>query len=134
MNEQIKTYDFYRESNVTRFDGIPVLHYFGPAKDRWYIDLPEWRGPKANLEMVQGADTLLEILANGNERVNVTFSNFLSPSFQPEIKLTHMQNGDYELTKLNNDLMTLPNEIWLCGVTQFVFQSDYPDFIYLKKN
>ena len=30
--------------------------------NKWYIDLTEWTGDKADLEMVAGADILLDIL------------------------------------------------------------------------
>ena len=49
----------------------------------WYIDLPEWNGPKADLLMVCGADTLLDTLA-GEENVisfdaDLKFFNGASP-------------------------------------------------------
>lgn len=131
---QIKTYDFYRIENTTILNGIPILGMFGSRKDRWYIDLPEWLGPRANLEMVMGADVMLDVLSSGQERVNVTFSNYASAEFEAELKLTHLSNGDYTVTDLTNSYTTVPEQIWLCGVTQFVFQSDYPQEIYLKKN
>ena len=33
---------------------------FNKEADRWYIDLPDWTGTKGELEMVAGADTLLD--------------------------------------------------------------------------
>jgi hypothetical protein len=131
---QIKTYDFYRIENTTVLNGIPILGMFGTRKDRWYIDLPEWQGPRANLEMVMGADVMLDVLSSGNERVNVTFSNHATSEFDAELKLTHLSNGDYTVTDLTNQYTSVPDQIWLCGVTQFVFQSDYPQEIYLKRN
>ena len=45
---------------------------FNKEKDgRWYVELPEWPGNHAELEMVAGADTLLEKLANGKRSVNI---------------------------------------------------------------
>lgn len=131
---QIKTYDFYRIENTTVLNGIPILGMFGSRKDRWYIDLPEWMGPRANLEMVMGADVMLDVLSEGQERINVTFSNFASTEFEAELKLTHLSNGDYAVSDLTNQYTSVPEQIWLCGVTQFVFQSDYPQEIYLKRN
>jgi hypothetical protein len=134
MEKQIKTYDFYRVDNSTRLAGIPILGLMGPKKNRWYIDLPEWKGPRANLEMVMGADTMLDILSDSNERVNITFSNCAIEGMEAEIKLEHKSNGYYTANVLNDMYAQIPNEIWLCEVTQFVFNSDYPEVIYVRKN
>ena len=39
--------------------------FYKEETGRWYVDLPEWEGEKAELEMVLGADTFLEILSQG---------------------------------------------------------------------
>ena len=101
MTPQIKTYDFYREEDTTRLAGIPILGLFGTRKDRWYIDLPEWLGPRANLEMVAGADTMLDVFAQDQERVNVTFTNYEAPEITPDLLLTHVGEGTYSVTQLN---------------------------------
>ena len=31
--------------------------------NRWFVDLPEWEGEKDELEMVLGADMLLDIIS-----------------------------------------------------------------------
>ena len=38
------------------------LAFVKEKSGRWYIDLPEWEGAHANLEMVAGADLLLDHL------------------------------------------------------------------------
>ncbi|MFN4885339.1 MAG: DUF6717 family protein, partial [Bacteroidota bacterium] len=85
MTQQIKTYDFYRVADSTQLAGIPILGLFGPRRDRWYIDLPEWSGPRANLEMVAGADTMLDVFAQDHERINVTFTNYNAPEITPDL-------------------------------------------------
>ena len=112
---QIKTYDFYRIENTTVLNGIPILGMFGARRDRWYIDLPEWQGPRANLEMVMGADVMLDVLSTGNERVNVTFSNHATDEFEAELKLIHLSNGDYSVTDLTNQYETVPTKIGYVG-------------------
>ena len=61
-----KDLDFYRESNT-----------------KWFIDLPEWKGSKEDLEMVDGADTMLDIIltnyyqGNGNKvSLNVSIDEY----------------------------------------------------------
>ena len=39
----------------------------------WYIDLPQWTGTKAELEMVAGADKLLDALNTNKENNTVLF-------------------------------------------------------------
>ena len=50
---------------------IPYRFYKEPD-GRWYIDLPEYMeqgGDKADLEMVEGADTFLDLIAQGKTNV-----------------------------------------------------------------
>ena len=42
---------------------------------RWYVDLPEWEGDKADLEMVMGADSFLTIMSEGNDEVRLILSD-----------------------------------------------------------
>ena len=37
---------------------------FNKEQGCWYIDLPNWEGTKGELQMVGGADTLLDRLSN----------------------------------------------------------------------
>ena len=97
------------------------MEYFTFNKDtdnRWYINLPTWTGDKAELEMVQGADSLLDILAQGEDYVDVSIS--LEPyngyKFHLEFIEDESEGGTYKmispLYKFN---------VWLCHVTSFVF-------------
>ena len=48
---------------------IRKVKFYKEKSSRWYIDLPEWEGEKEDLEMVLGADDLLNILAEGEDFV-----------------------------------------------------------------
>lgn len=104
----IRTFNFYKED-----DG------------KWYVDLPEWTGPKEDLEMVLGADVLLDILANGYHDVSVKFGD---EPFEGAKILTYDHNEEID-GFYNNDAWHGPSTIWLCHVTQFVF-GKYPEKIY----
>lgn len=91
---------------------------------RWYIDLPSWTGDKEDLEMVSGADALLDILANDHTEVYVKFKD---KQFEGCHTLTHKGDGFYV-----NDAWHGPSLIWLCYVTTFIF-GNYPDEIYYAK-
>jgi len=112
----------------------------------WYIDLPEFLeaglGTRNNLLMVDGADTMLDILSNNSDKITLEFDN------EPFQDYTHTLNkriigmnkqlldnighapvtygAYYTIEELNN------HQLWLCPVTEYVFQGDYPNNIYLR--
>lgn len=96
--------------------------------DRWYVVLPEWTGPKEDLEMVCGADALCEILAQGENSVHVDIDR--EPFEGYKYKLDFVKHasggGDYHLT---SEFYDFP--VWLCHVTEFVF-GDLPKSIYIR--
>ena len=99
---------------------------------RWYVDLPEWEGENAELEMVSGADTFLEILSQGEETVNVTLSTVPfdgSDVLELQREDEYIGGGWYQLI----EYMGIPYELemWLCEVTRFVF-GELPKSIYFK--
>lgn len=101
---------------------------------RWYVDLPEWEGPKSALEMVMGADTMLDILSEGEGEVTLEMSTepidkgdlltflYETPDFG-EGAYYHMES--YLGLEFNLD-------VWLCDVTKFVF-GEFPKNIYFIK-
>lgn len=101
---------------------------------RWYVVLPEWTGTKAELEMVCGADTMLDIIAEGESYVTLTLS--LEP-FEGAVTLEKIADNasaggaDYILKEFGGIQYNL--EMWLCDVTSFVF-GHLPQTIYLAKH
>ena len=96
--------------------------------NKWYIVLPEWTGDKSELEMVCGADTMLDILAQSEVVVYMTFSDteFLEHTFTLDY-ITDESGG--AMYALNHELYNF--EVWLCHVTKFVF-GYLPSTIYCK--
>ena len=93
------------------------------SSGRWYVVLPDWTGHKDNLEMVSGADTMLDILAQGENEVDVALS--LEPFEGCNMILHYKEGGNYDL---KSDLYNF--NVWLCYVTVFVFD-EYPKTIYI---
>jgi hypothetical protein len=94
---------------------------FNKENNNWYINLPEWTGTKAELQMVGGADTLLEHLSNNGDTVSINLS-------------TDKQSPD-GFEALKRLIQTPPNgciyhlgftPVWLCNVTKFVFNGIFP--------
>lgn len=101
--------------------------------ENWYVDLPEWKGSLGDLQMVLGADTMLDILSNNGNEVWLEFSTkrFIGSSClrlmgkDPRTDEGMVYNlKTYKGRKLNLDM-------WLCDVTKFVF-GDFPEKIYIK--
>jgi hypothetical protein len=93
--------------------------------NRWYVNLPEWKGEKEDLEMVLGADMLLDVISNFGDYAIVKFGN---EPFEGCKTLTHRLNPEEE-GWYDNDAWHGPSTIWLCSVTEFVF-GEYPNKIY----
>ena len=107
---------------------------------KWYVDLPEWEGEKWELEMVCGADTMLDLIAQGEDFVWLTLSlePFVLHDTEP------IETNSFELKKIKDTpdiggaLYLLKEfygieynlEIWLCEVLRFIFGS-IPDIIYI---
>ena len=103
---------------------------FNKEDTGWYVDLPDYDGPKEDLVMVLGADTLLDILAQ-DDCVVRTFIYEEDPG-----------TSDFELRRLKDESdgywylaksEVFEFEVWLCKVTKFVF-GHFPRELYLAKS
>ena len=120
----------------------PTQFKFNKESDnKWYIDYPEWTGDKWELEMVLGADTMLDIIAQGE---NVAYLTISTEPFKIDADHAEVKIDAFTLTKVKDT----PNEggavyimkewygfeynleMWLCHVTEFVF-GYLPDVIYI---
>lgn len=100
---------------------------FNKEQGCWYIDLPNWEGTKGELQMVGGADTLLDRLSNNGTTVDVMLSTD--------------KNCPEGFETLKRVIKTPPNgcvyhfgfaPVWLCNVTKFVFEGIFPKQINFK--
>ncbi len=100
----------------------------------WYVVMPEWEGLKEELQMVMGADTMLDIISNNTNKVTIDFDTkmFEDASMLElyNISPKEIGGGDYFLETYQNKDINL--KIWLCSVTEFVF-GYLPFVIYFKK-
>ena len=105
--------------------------FYKEESNKWYIDIPEWieQGlDKVDLEMVLGADELLDILSKNGNEINITFSSKPYKGFK--MSLSKLEEDEYGAT-YNIDSFYDPITVWLCNVTKFVL-SEFPDVIYLS--
>ncbi len=133
-NNQVinKTMSFYKENSL------------------WYADLPQFLeaglGVKANLLMVDGADRFLDFLSNNGHLATIQLSTEpfegaeavlhkinigLNRSILEAVGHAPVDYGAYYHVKTYRE-QVLNHQLWLCPVTEYVFEGGYPDEIYIK--
>lgn len=107
--------------------------FYKDPDNSWYIDLPEWTGSKASLEMVSGADTMLEYLSEGSNEVYAYLSE---EYFENSDKIEFIRETDeigegafYKITSFRG--VEINVNMWLCGVTEWLYKK-YPKVIYIQ--
>lgn len=95
---------------------------------RWYIVLPSWEGDREELEMVMGADTMLDIIAQGCNSVRISITEEYSSDSKYVLTFINEENGG-AWYKLTSDFHSF--DVWLCHVTKFVF-GYLPKIIYIN--
>ena len=132
ITETTKTLSFLKE------DGI------------WYADLPEFLeqglGTKANLMMVDGADTFLDLLSSAGQSISLKISRDpfkgqdgfllkdgtgLNAALLELIGHAPVTYGAYYNVALLKG-KPYQHRLWLCPVTEYVFGGGYPDKIYFS--
>jgi hypothetical protein len=103
----------------------------------WYIDLPEFieqGGSVGDLQMVDGADKMLDMMAEDENSVTLCISKdwfegadllSLTEKCDPYI------GGAYYIMK-KYEGQDIDRTMWLCQVTEFVF-GDLPPQIFVKR-
>lgn len=110
--------------------------FYKDVDSKWYVDLPEWNGDKWELEMVCGADTMLELFGQGDDTVHLTIS--LTPIESENDELTYKLTKIQDTPDLGGALYMLKEyygieynlEVWLCHVLTWLFKTN-PDIIYI---
>jgi len=121
-----------------RLDKKPIsrrLRFYKEVDGSWFVDLPEWTGSKSELQMVSGADTMLDFMSEDKGEVSVYISDgdFEGGDVLVFNRFAHeIGNGaHYKLPKFKGVDINL--DVWLCDVTAFVF-GFFPKSIYISSN
>jgi len=111
-----------------------TFRFYKAADDRWFIDLPGWNGSAEDLEMVQGADTMLDKVSSHAEECLLEMADEPFEGADVLRLLTDLRGsvggGEYYLETYDQKVVN--HELWLCEVTEFVFGC-LPREIYFKK-
>ena len=106
---------------------------FKKENKKWYIVLKSWPGPKSALQMVLGADTLLDKISQNGHTASIG------------VKSQKDSGSDWVCVKDTSEDCTYGrwynvykggkkmHRMWLCPVTRFVFKGFYPEKIVFEK-
>ena len=112
------------------------IYNFTKSGNDWYIELPEFiekGGSIGDLQMVDGADKMLDIISENKETVSVFLSEekfdgadviYLLEICEPFIGGRNYILKHFEGKEINQ-------KMWLCQVTEFVFGC-LPQKVYVK--
>lgn len=93
---------------------------------RWFINYPEWKGHRDELEMVAGADILLDYCSNYSNECSFNVSEEI---IENSIELTKDREvGGGAVYSVKNCPAIL--ELWFCHVTKFVYDGRLPEKLY----
>jgi len=114
---------------------IQKLKFYRENTGRWYVDLPEWEGSKEDLEMVLGADDLMNLLAQGDD---VIYAQIADEKFSGSVQMVMFEMGSidmggawYLVPSISGIDFNL--RLWLCDVTKFVF-GYFPENIWFYRS
>ena len=113
------------------------IYSFVKEDRQWYIDLPGYLahgGNKADLQMVEGADVLLNFMAHGKKIVTLQLDRapFEGADVLKLVELCDAPKGGGYYIMHTFRKQAIEKRIWLCDVTLFVF-GDMPECIYIRK-
>lgn len=111
------------------------IRFYKNAKHEWYADIPEWDGALDELQMVEGADDLLNWIAESTGECKLLLADeHFEQAEILELVYVREENlgggGDYMLETFKGDVKN--HRLWLCHVTEFVFKQ-LPERIYFKE-
>ncbi len=108
------------------------FRFYREDTGQWYIDLPlDGQFEKDDLEMVCGADIMLDILSNYGQEINLLVDTqpFDGADVLELVGLPE-SGADYYIPTIESKTMGM--KIWLCAVTYQIF-GEYPLEIYIKR-
>lgn len=110
-----------------------VVSFTREEDDRWYVDFPNWPLSHDHLEMVAGADDLLDILNDGTDHVKLMVSTTeMERSIVLNKEKSALTKGAFYTIETRLRDWAPKKKLWLCPVTLTVL-GHYPQKIYFKR-
>ena len=107
------------------------------SNGRWYVDFPSWPLSHDNLEMVAGADDMLDLLNDGSNHIHLLISEIPMNNCVELTKVySALTKGAFYTAKgiegWGNPNAIRYKQLWLCPVTLTII-GHYPNKIYFVK-
>ena len=135
---------------ITQNNTVTKTLSFNKENGIWFADLPAFLnaglGTKANLMMVDGADIFLDYVSNNQYHAALKISSSffegsdaalnkirigLNQGLLDQIGHAKVDYGAYyHVEKFKG--IALNHQLWLCPVTEYVFEGTYPETIFIK--
>ena len=107
---------------------------FEKADDRkWYVVFEDYQGDYEDLEMVNGADTFLDVITSDDMTASIAISEE-EPTEGTYSTLRMIDHDDYGATYQVENCSLYDKTIWLCNVAHLFFNGEHPDYIYFYIN
>jgi hypothetical protein len=116
-------------TQVSELESV-ILRFYKSQDEYWYVDMPEWEGSIDALEMVRGADDMLDEISNYTGRdvhLRIATSAFNDCERLIKIQDDVVGGGAYYGYPSSHE----PKIIWLCSVSNWYF-GYHPENIYFK--
>ncbi len=111
---------------------VQRLDFTKNEEKEWFVDLPDYPGPAADLQMVGGADVLLDTYAGDNDHVSlyINTDGIEGGDVLKFVGRAKFEDKEYGAFYIYND--HIDNLIWLCDVTEWLF-GGFPAIIYVQR-
>lgn len=104
---------------------------FEKKNNRWYVVKDDYDGDPDDLEMVEGADTLLDLITTDGKNASVVVYDEEGEvgGCSTLVLLRHdINGGTYQVENCKEYNQT----VWLCNVAHLFFRGEHPERIYFK--
>lgn len=118
-------------SDVEPINNTMRLEFEKEENGKWYAVIPEWPYDHEELEMVDGADDLLDCLTQDGRLVTLDVETE-EPSAEGYATFTLIDHDDYGGTYVTESPEVEVKQIWLCNVMHFVFDGEHPEVLYVR--
>lgn len=110
-----------------------IVSFTKERNNRWYVDFPNWPLSHDHLEMVAGADDLLDILNDGSDHVKLMVSTKeMERCIVLNKEKSGLTKGAFYTVETRLRDWAPKKKLWLCPVTLTVL-GHYPQKIYFKR-
>jgi hypothetical protein len=110
-----------------------TFRFYRTANRKWFLDLPDWGGSIDDLEMIRGADIMLDMLSGDREECYLEMSDdpFDGSEVLELVKDLRgtVGGGEYFFETYQQEIINY--KIWFCEITEVVF-GELPKRIYLQ--